>query len=116
MPKMLRHITSINDLSNDEIEDVFSLATSYLGKLGDPYTPHRIGKSSDVAKGRILACLFYEPSTRTRLSFESAMLRLGGGTISSADPSASSAAKGESLADAIRMAGSYADEIGRAHV
>jgi aspartate carbamoyltransferase catalytic subunit len=58
-----------------------------------------------------MATLFYEPSTRTRLSFESAMLRLGGGIISSADPMASSAAKGESLADTIRMASAYADVL-----
>ena len=109
--RALRHVTSINDLSNNEIEDIFSLAACYLDKLADKSAPHRVGKGTGVAKGRILACLFYEPSTRTRLSFESAMLRLGGQTISSADPSASSAAKGESLADSIRMVGSYADVI-----
>ena len=109
--RALRHVTSINDLSNDEIEDIFNLATHYLDQLADPAQPHRIGSSTDVGKGRILACLFYEPSTRTRLSFESAMQRLGGQTISSADPNASSAAKGESLADSIRMVSSYADAI-----
>ena len=55
--------------------------------------------------------LFYEPSTRTRLSFESAMLRLGGDTITSADPATSSAAKGESLADSVRVIANYADII-----
>src|SRR5882762_2021349 len=59
--------------------------------------------------GKIIATLFYEPSTRTRLSFESAALRLGGGTISSADPATSSAAKGESLADTVRVVSNYAD-------
>ena len=59
----------------------------------------------------MLASLFYEPSTRTRLSFESAMLRLGGKSISSADPATSSAAKGETLADTVRVASNYADVL-----
>ena len=58
-----------------------------------------------------MATLFYEPSTRTRLSFESAMHRLGGAVISSADMHASSAAKGESLADTVRVVAGYADLI-----
>ena len=73
--------------------------------------PHRIGRSISDAQGSILASLFYEPSTRTRLSFESAMLRLGGKSISSADPATSSAAKGESLADTVRVASNYADVL-----
>ena len=76
--QQLRHVTSINDLTVDEIETIFSLADTYLKELRDPYLPHRIGKSITEAQGSILASLFYEPSTRTRLSFESAMLRLGG--------------------------------------
>jgi aspartate carbamoyltransferase catalytic subunit len=107
----LRHITSINDLSLDEIETVFSRAQSYLRELGDPNVPHRIGRSITDAQGSILATLFYEPSTRTRLSFETAMLRLGGKSISSADPATSSAAKGESLADTVRVASNYADVL-----
>ncbi|MGQ0742044.1 MAG: aspartate carbamoyltransferase [Alphaproteobacteria bacterium] len=107
--RRIRHVTSINDLSNSEIEDVFSLAAHYLKTLGD--SSYRIGRSTNAAAGRILACLFLEPSTRTRLSFESAMQRLGGSTISITDPNASSAAKGESLADAIRMLSGYADAI-----
>ena len=106
-----RHLVSINDLSRDEIESVFSLADRYLETLGDPKIPFRIGASTNDFAGSVMATLFYEPSTRTRLSFESAMLRLGGRTISSADPASSSAAKGESLADAIRIVSGYADVI-----
>jgi len=107
----LRHVTSINDLSVDEIEAIFSLAQKYLRDLRDPHIAHRIARSIADARGSILACLFYEPSTRTRLSFETAMLRLGGKSISSADPATSSAAKGESLADTVRVASNYADVL-----
>jgi aspartate carbamoyltransferase catalytic subunit len=107
----LRHVTSINDLSVDEIETIFSLAQKYLHDLRDPNFAHRIGRSIDEARGSILATLFYEPSTRTRLSFETAMIRLGGKSISSADPATSSAAKGESLADTVRVASNYADVL-----
>ena len=109
--RSLRHVTSINDLTNPEVEHVFALASQYLKRLGDKDIPYRIAKSTKAGQGRLLATLFYEPSTRTRLSFESAMLRLGGKTISSADPNASSAAKGESLADSVRMLSNYADAI-----
>lgn len=109
--RLLRHITSINDLTDREVEDVFALASQYLHRLGDKDIPYRIAKSTKIGQGRLLATLFYEPSTRTRLSFESAMLRLGGKTISSADPNASSAAKGESLADSVRMLSNYADAV-----
>ncbi len=104
-----RHITSINDLELSEIGKIFSQAESFLRTLGDPSRKWRVGKSTETAKGAILATLFYEPSTRTRLSFESAMLRLGGKVISSADPTTSSAAKGESLADTVRIVENYAD-------
>ncbi len=107
----LRHVTSINDLTVGEIETIFSLAQKYLHDLRDPELAHRIGRSIGDAQGAILASLFYEPSTRTRLSFESAMLRLGGKSISSADPATSSAAKGESLADTVRVASNYADVL-----
>ena len=110
-PKQLRHLTSINDLRIDEIEALFSLADRYLRDLGDPAIDYRIGTSLSAASGSILATLFYEPSTRTRLSFESAMIRLGGKSISSADPATSSAAKGESLADTVRVASNYADVL-----
>ncbi|HWA90764.1 MAG TPA: aspartate carbamoyltransferase [Rhizomicrobium sp.] len=107
----LRHITSINDLTNSEIETLFAAADRYLSELGHSAVKHRIARSAKIAAGKILATLFYEPSTRTRLSFESAALRLGGGTISSSDPATSSAAKGESLADTVRVISSYADVL-----
>jgi aspartate carbamoyltransferase catalytic subunit len=65
----------------------------------------------ESCRGKLLATLFFEPSTRTRLSFEAAMLRLGGSCLGFADPGSSSAVKGESLADTVRMAASYADAI-----
>src|SRR5216684_8269580 len=106
-----RHVVSINDLKNKEIDNIFELAASYLKELPDPTFSYRIGHSTDLASRYILATLFYEPSTRTRLSFESAMLRLGGKIITSADPATSSAAKGESLADSVRVISNYADII-----
>jgi aspartate carbamoyltransferase catalytic subunit len=106
-----RHIVSINDLSNKEIEMIFEVAQGFLHELADRNIPYRIGRSTDLASNFILASLFYEPSTRTRLSFESAMLRLGGANITSADPAVSSAAKGESLADTIRVISNYCDVV-----
>ena len=106
-----RHIVSINDLTNKEIETVFQVAQGFLKELADDNISYRIGRGTSIASKFILASLFYEPSTRTRLSFESAMLRLGGANITSADPAVSSAAKGESLADTIRVTSNYADII-----
>jgi aspartate carbamoyltransferase catalytic subunit len=106
-----RHIVSINDLTNKEIETIFEVAQGFLKDLADDHVPYRIGRSTNLASKFILASLFYEPSTRTRLSFESAMLRLGGANITSADPAVSSAAKGESLADTIRVISNYADIV-----
>ena len=108
---LTRHIVSINDLTNKEIETIFEVAHGFLQELADQNVPYRIGRGTSIASKFILASLFYEPSTRTRLSFESAMLRLGGDKITSADPAVSSAAKGESLADTIRVTGNYADII-----
>lgn len=99
---MNRNFTSINDLSNEEIEEIFELA-DFMARL-DRNSPDARG-----CAGRIMATLFYEPSTRTRLSFESAMHRLGGSVISCPDMKASSAAKGESLADTAKVVSSYAD-------
>jgi aspartate carbamoyltransferase catalytic subunit len=106
-----RHIVSINDLTNKEIETIFEVAQGFLKELSDDSLSYRIARSTDLASKFILASLFYEPSTRTRLSFESAMLRLGGANITSADPAVSSAAKGESLADTIRVISNYADIV-----
>jgi aspartate carbamoyltransferase catalytic subunit len=108
---LTRHIVSINDLTNKEIETIFEVAQGFLKELAAPKAPYRIARSTLLASKSILATLFYEPSTRTRLSFESAMLRLGGSNITSADPGVSSAAKGESLADTIRVIGNYADIV-----
>jgi aspartate carbamoyltransferase catalytic subunit len=108
---LTRHLISINDLSNTEIETIFEVAQGFLKELKDHNIPYRIGRSTNLASKSILATLFYEPSTRTRLSFESAMLRLGGANITSADPTVSSAAKGESLADTIRVISNYADIV-----
>jgi len=111
IPLPTRHIISINDLTNKEIETIFEVAQGFLKELADEKVSYRIGRSTDLASQFILASLFYEPSTRTRLSFESAMLRLGGANITSADPTVSSAAKGESLADTIRVISNYADIV-----
>src|ERR1700730_10094150 len=92
-----RHIVSINDLTNKEIDTIFEVALGFLKDLADDHVPYRIGRSTNLASKFILASLFYEPSTRTRLSFESAMLRLRGAHITSADPAGSSARQGETL-------------------
>jgi len=97
-------VVSIEDLETSDIERVFALADGFAAQL-------ERGEQITIAAGLIMATLFYEPSTRTRLSFESSMHRLGGAVISSADMHASSAAKGESLADTVRVVAGYADLI-----
>jgi aspartate carbamoyltransferase catalytic subunit len=97
-----RSLVTIDDLSNGEIEALFSLVDEIAESMNE---------QSEVCRGKIMASLFFEPSTRTRLSFEAAMLRLGGGVISAVDTGVTSLAKGESLADMARVVGSYADII-----
>ena len=99
-----RHVVSIRDFSRDDIEHILDLAAKML-----PIA--RGEESSELLQNRIMATLFFEPSTRTRLSFESAVLRLGGRALGFADPGGTSAKKGESLADTIRMAAAYSDVI-----
>jgi len=90
------------DLSQAEYDLLFSLAEDIMESPQD---------YAHCCSGKILATIFYEPSTRTRLSFEAAMLRLGGRVITVADAATSSVAKGESLADTIRTVAGYADLI-----
>jgi aspartate carbamoyltransferase catalytic subunit len=98
-----RHVLSMREFSKEEIDTVLDLASSL--------EPFARGKKSRMLEGKILALLFFEPSTRTRLSFETAMKRLGGSTINLGSTEASSVAKGESLADTVRVIGGYADAI-----
>lgn len=96
-----RDLVSIEDLSTAEILELFHHADEFRANLR---------AWSDLCRGAIMATLFFEPSTRTRLSFESSMLRLGGGVITAADEKNTSRSKGESLADTVRVVGgSYAD-------
>jgi aspartate carbamoyltransferase catalytic subunit len=105
MPRLGKYdLISIDDLELEEIERIFAAADELSRSLERGDTPR-------VAEGLIMATLFYEPSTRTRLSFESAMHRLGGSVISAPDMQTSSAAKGESLADTVRVVSAYADLV-----
>jgi aspartate carbamoyltransferase catalytic subunit len=97
-----RSFIETGDFNQEEMEELFSLAEKI--ESSDSYL-------RESCRGKILATLFFEPSTRTRLSFEAAMLRLGGSCLGFAEPSSSSAAKGESLADTIRTVSCYADAI-----
>ncbi|MGQ9565212.1 MAG: aspartate carbamoyltransferase [Candidatus Bathyarchaeales archaeon] len=95
-----RDIISIKDFARQEIDYILETAKAMepLAKSG-----------SDMLRGKLLATLFFEPSTRTMLSFESAMHRLGGSTIGFSEPGVSSVKKGENLADTVRVVESYAD-------
>lgn len=108
---MVRHLITIDDLSEKEILGIFDLADSYLASMTHADRPWRIRGGRKDADQFQLATLFYEASTRTRFSFESAMGRLGGQVLSSADPKTTSAAKGETLADTIRVVQNYADVV-----
>lgn len=95
-----RHLIDPMDFSLDELDEIFKLAD---GIISEPE------KYTHICDGKILATLFYEPSTRTRFSFEAAMLRLGGRVIGFSEPNSSSVAKGESISDTIRTIACYAD-------
>jgi len=95
-----KHLIDPMDFTTGEFEEIFKLADQIIAK------PEEFLHCCD---GKLLATLFYEPSTRTRFSFEAAMLRLGGQVIGFSEPNSSSAAKGESIADTIRTIACYAD-------
>jgi len=101
-----RDIISIKDFSREEMDYVLSIA-----KAMEPVAV----KGSDMLRGKILATLFFEPSTRTRLSFEAAMHKLGGSTIGFAEVEIASVKKGENLADTVRTVENYTDVIALRH-
>ncbi len=102
----MRHLISPLDFTTEELDRLFDLAASIECE------PERY---AHVCDGKILATCFYEPSTRTRLSFESAMIRLGGRVLGFSDANSSSAAKGESVADTIQVISCYADICAMRH-
>lgn len=102
----IRNLISITDFSVEEIDKMIKVA-------GDIMT--NPDKYIDICKSKKLATLFFEPSTRTRLSFEAAMLELGGSVLGFSEASSSSASKGESVSDTIRTVGCYADIIAMRH-
>ncbi len=102
----MKHLISPQDLSVAELEAVLTLAEEIAA------APDRF---SGCCRGKKIATLFYEPSTRTRLSFEAAMLNLGGSVLGFSSADSSSAAKGESVADTIRVVSSYADICAMRH-
>ncbi|HID71569.1 MAG TPA: aspartate carbamoyltransferase [Thermoplasmata archaeon] len=99
-----RHVVRINDFSKDEILYILDEAEKML-----PIAKGK--KKSNLMEGKILSTLFFEPSTRTRLSFECAMIRLGGKVVGFSEAKTSSVSKGETLADTMRMASAYSDII-----
>ena len=103
---MTRHLMNILDLTVDEIDGLLRLASEIYARPAD---------YRDACRHQILATLFFEPSTRTRLSFESAMLSLGGNVLGFSDAASSSARKGESVADTVAVVSGYADIIAMRH-
>jgi aspartate carbamoyltransferase catalytic subunit len=101
-----KHLIDPMDFSIEELDEIFELAHQIIK---DPK------KFSKICDGKILATLFYEPSTRTRFSFEAAMMRLGGKILGFSEPNSSSASKGETLADTIKMVSIYTDIIAMRH-
>ncbi|MCY6957059.1 aspartate carbamoyltransferase [Clostridium brassicae] len=101
-----RNLIDPMDFSTKELDEIFNLAENII---------ENPEKYSKVCDGKLLATLFFEPSTRTRLSFEAAMLRLGGRVLGFSDSNSSSATKGESLADTITVVSGYSDIIAMRH-
>lgn len=99
---VVRHLIDFGDLTREEWDSLYARASQIID---NPEKFH------DVCRGKVAASLFYEPSTRTNFSFQTAMLRLGGTVFGFADPNSSSVAKGETLKDTIRMVSSYADVV-----
>jgi aspartate carbamoyltransferase catalytic subunit len=95
-----RHLIDPMDFTTDEINEIFDLAQEIMTNPQE---------YAHICDGQILATLFYEPSTRTRFSFEAAMLRLGGKVVGFSEPNSSSVSKGESIADTIRTVACYSD-------
>ena len=102
----MRSLINILDLSVEELDELISVANDIITNPD---------KYADSCKRKKLATLFFEPSTRTRLSFEAAMYELGGNVLSVADAKSSSAAKGESIADTVKVMSCYADIIAMRH-
>ncbi len=102
----MKHLIDIKDLSTDEIGELITVAKDIIANKE---------KYSKKCEGKKIATLFYEPSTRTRLSFEAAMMELGGNVLGFSSANSSSAAKGESVADTVRVIGGYADIIAMRH-
>lgn len=98
----MRHIIDLCDLTEKKFSDLYKLTTNIIDRP-EGYT--------DACRGKVLGSLFYEPSTRTNLSFSTAMMRLGGSVVGFSDPDSSSTTKGETLKDTINMVSSYADLI-----
>ncbi len=101
-----RHLIDLSDLSVAEWEEITALASDIRRHMDDYY---------GVCRGKILATLFYEPSTRTQMSFQTAMLRLGGRIIGFDNPGNSSVSKGETLKDTVRVVSGYSDIIAMRH-
>lgn len=102
----MRHLLDTTDLTVQEIDEIISLAADIIADKK---------KYSEICKGKKLATLFFEPSTRTRLSFESAMLELGGSVLGFSQADSSSASKGETVEDTIRVVSCYSDIIAMRH-
>ena len=102
----MRNLIDILDFTTEEIDSLCEVAKDIIN------SPE---KYADSCRGKILGTLFFEPSTRTRLSFTSAMMSLGGNVLGFSAAASSSTAKGESLADTIRMVSSYTDIIAMRH-